>query len=281
MIGHVVLTRFNIATSGREARIRNQAGWLSGRFDLFERYCLPSMAAQTSRDFRWLVFFDEATPGEFVSRIEECRKLACFEPVFSGLFPASGWGDAVQSAVGPEAEYVLTTRLDNDDAICPSFLATLRAEAEQLLHRGASVPFALNWTRGAILSSGAVYIQEHRSNAFLSLIEPCGRRPRTVMGHPHMSMRSYCRVFQCGDRPGWLQVVHGGNVSNKIRGRRAGAAALIGCFDCLGNLGVRSVSGWRIWLENLLLLPARWMRDCLARVVRTVFVWVSTRGGRG
>ncbi len=48
---HLILTRFNLATPGRESAIRNRPGWLAERFDLFERICLPSVASQTCRDF--------------------------------------------------------------------------------------------------------------------------------------------------------------------------------------------------------------------------------------
>ena len=77
---HVIMTRFNMPTPGRESHIRSRPGWLAGRFELFERYCLPSIAAQTTRDFHWVVYFDVETPPEFRARIEACRAVFPFVP---------------------------------------------------------------------------------------------------------------------------------------------------------------------------------------------------------
>lgn len=57
--------------------------WLEHRFEVFERYCLPSVAAQTSGNFTWLCLFDAATPEPYRSRIEG-YKARCpqFEAVY-------------------------------------------------------------------------------------------------------------------------------------------------------------------------------------------------------
>ena len=98
----MILTRFNLATPGRESTLRNQPGWLAGRFELFERYCLPTLAAQTSRDFRWIVYFDEATPEPFRARIEACRRVADFHPYFTPLFPGERWGLSARGVLAAE-----------------------------------------------------------------------------------------------------------------------------------------------------------------------------------
>ena len=92
---HVILTRFNLATPGRESALRNQPGWLAGRFELFERYCLPTLAAQSASParFRWIVYFDDGTPEPFRARIEACRRVADFHPFFTPMFPGEQWGD--------------------------------------------------------------------------------------------------------------------------------------------------------------------------------------------
>ena len=57
VIDHVFLTRFNLPSGGTEARIRARETWLAERWTLFERYCAPSVAAQTSDRFRWIIYF--------------------------------------------------------------------------------------------------------------------------------------------------------------------------------------------------------------------------------
>ena len=73
---HFVLTRFNVplklevpAGQNPGPNRRLDAGWLTRRFDLFERVCLPSLQRQTQGAFQWLVFLDWATPVSFKERI--------------------------------------------------------------------------------------------------------------------------------------------------------------------------------------------------------------------
>ena len=68
-VQHFILTRFNLRLvevsadldSDKFGNKIDRDQWLLHRFELFERYCLPSMAAQANQDFRWFLFFDEAT----------------------------------------------------------------------------------------------------------------------------------------------------------------------------------------------------------------------------
>jgi hypothetical protein len=63
-------------------------------------------------------------------------------------------------------------------------------------------------------------------------------------------------------------VVHGGNVSNKVRGRRVGPEVLAGRFppEVPGRLRSNSATG--IALENLLLTPLRGARDAAVARLR-------------
>ena len=56
---HLIITRFNLnlyARDKHDAPTRTER-WLEHRFEIFERYCLPSVAAQTNPNFRWLCLF--------------------------------------------------------------------------------------------------------------------------------------------------------------------------------------------------------------------------------
>ena len=56
-------------------------------------------------------------------------------------------------------------------------------------------------------------------------------------------------------------MVHGGNVSNKVRGRRVPPAEAAGRFPAAALADLRPASGLEIALENLLLTPIRSARD--------------------
>ena len=71
---HFIVTRFNLPLF--KAKVEGKVvgnldeTWLAGRFDLFERYCLPSVKGQTCQNFRWIVLFDAATPQKFKDRFK-------------------------------------------------------------------------------------------------------------------------------------------------------------------------------------------------------------------
>src|SRR5690242_18014538 len=71
---HVIMTPFNVARPRRTEPIRLDPGWLAQRFELFERFCLPSVAAQSAGGFTWMVYFDAATPQPFRDRVEACQR---------------------------------------------------------------------------------------------------------------------------------------------------------------------------------------------------------------
>jgi hypothetical protein len=262
----VILTRFNLATPGRESAIRNQPGWLAGRFELFERYCLPTLAAQTVRDFRWIVYFDEATPAPFRARIEACRRVADFHPYFTPIFPGERWGVSVRGILGAEGgavPWLLSTRLDNDDGLAVDFVARVQAAVAGF---GAPRRAAFNVTNGYVFDGRRAYALGHPSNAFASLLEPW-EAARTVSDVQHMRLAEEGPVVQVAGPGGWLQVVHGGNVSNKIRGRRVPPGELAGRFPPAIDLGAPA-SAAAIAAENLVLAPLRGARDRAAGLVR-------------
>lgn len=263
---HVILTRFNLATPGRESAIRNQPGWLAGRFALFERYCLPTLAAQTVGDFRWIVYFDEATPEPFRARIEAARRVADFHPYFTPIFPGERWGISVREILGAgggAVPWLLSTRLDNDDGLAVDFVARVQAAVAGF---GAPRRAAFNVTNGYVFDGRRAYALAHPSNAFASLLEPW-EAARTVSDVQHMRLAEQGPVVQVAGPGGWLQVVHGGNVSNKIRGRRVPPSELAGRFPPGIDLGAPA-SAAAIAAENLLLAPLRGARDRAAGLVR-------------
>lgn len=262
---HAVMTRFNMPTPGRESQIRNRPGWLAGRFDLFERHCLPSIAAQTSRDFHWVIYFDVETPQEFRDRIERCRQVFPFTPYFTEFFPGEGWPRSLRETLGQTTPWLLTTRFDSDDALSMDHVARLQAAVSRERPTGR---VSFNLTEGIVIGDGRVYAHSHPCNAFASWFEPWDDQARTCMSINHMRMAEFGPILQVDGPAAWLQVVHGGNVSNKVRGRRVGAEALRGRFPegVAGELKPTSVP--EMALENLVLTPLRSARDGLVARMR-------------
>lgn len=262
---HVVMTRFNLATPGRESDIRNRPGWLAGRFELFERYCLPTMAAQTDQNFHWVIYFDEGTPGEFRDRIERCRAVRSFIPYFTPLFPSDGWPRSLRESIPDPAPWLLTTRLDNDDGLAVDFVARLQS-AVRKWEQGSRASF--NFTNGFIMEGPRLYAMRHASNAFASWLEPWDPEMRTASSIHHMHLADHGPVLQIEGPGAWLQVVHGGNVSNRVRGRRTGLEEARGRFPAQVVAQLAQASGFGIAAENLVLTPLRNARERLVALAK-------------
>lgn len=76
VLQHFFLTRFNILLwrEDKEGNKVRTSKWLEHRFQLFEKYCLPSIIGQTCQDFEWIVLFDSTTTEKYKGKIAEYQK---------------------------------------------------------------------------------------------------------------------------------------------------------------------------------------------------------------
>lgn len=264
---HVILTRFNVryVDDPNVPSIGIDSGWLTDRFDLFERFCLPSVQSQTAQSFCWILFFDRATPEPFAARARALASLnRNYIPVFcAGL--SDEVKEAVQNALEEKPQWLLTSRLDNDDGLHPDFAATVQ-KAQRF-----EVAEVLNCPRGIILHADRAYRRRDPSNAFISLSEPF-EQFSTVFGIlRHVDAHKSYPVRQVASSPMWLQVVHTNNISNRVRGWRVSMASAAKEYPALiAAAGRKRESAARIWAENLTLSPARASRDILVATVRRI-----------
>ncbi len=261
---HVILTPFSIPVP-RYAHIRAQPGWLEHRFELFEQYTLASMATQDTDNFVWIVYFDEATPEPFRERIEACRKLYDFIPFYTHCFDAPGWRESVIKVLKDPAEWLLTTRLDSDDAFASDHMRNLQNYVDTM---AAPERCSLNMINGYVLSDGRLYAHRHRSNAFASWLEPWSSDMITAQCIQHMKMAEFGPVYQVESPPAWLQVVHGSNLSNVVRGRRIKPDEASLRFPDSVCAHFNPASDLEVAMENGLVVPVRKMRDKLISVIR-------------
>ena len=86
-LDHVLLTRFNLPSKGHESLVRAQENWLKNRVMLFERYCLPSVLAQTCRSFSWIIYFDPESPVWLLDWVRSHEQWGYFNPYFREEVP--------------------------------------------------------------------------------------------------------------------------------------------------------------------------------------------------
>src|SRR5690606_1010327 len=127
-----------------------------------------------------------------------------------------------------EVAYLITTRIDSDDAMAVDFMARVQAE-----FAGQERMF-VNFPRGVQIDrTSAVYRSNIVSSPFLSLIErrEAGRPPETVFVAKHAQARGHAPLRQVEAPVMWAQVVHGTNVSNIVNGRQTDPAVVRERFD--------------------------------------------------
>lgn len=204
---HFLSTRFNVRIGVADARVIEPT-WLEERFALFDRFCFPSVRAQTNPHFHWLVFFDPQTPATFREKVAVYARWPNFVPCFDGLPTPKVVKERIEARVDRPAEYVITTRLDDDDALALRFV-------DGVQDRFARQPFTfLNFTRGYLWAKGKLYEALRPSSPFLSLIES-RTGMRTVWCRNHMQVAEVGPLVEVDTEPMWIQVVHGGNRCNR------------------------------------------------------------------
>ena len=217
---HFLLTRFNILLwrQDKEGKKVRTTKWLDHRFSLFERYCFPSIKNQTCQDFEWIVLLDSKTPDNFRERIT-CYQMECPQliPVF--VEPKNGWRFAeifkTEIVKRLNAKRVLSTYLDNDDALNVGFV-------EDLKHRVTTVSDGTFF----YYDEGYQYYTEDQfmmqihypRNHFVSVVERGDAA--TVKGifghgrHYYIDSIEEANIEHIKTKPMWCEVVHEKNVLN-------------------------------------------------------------------
>lgn len=226
-----LLTRFNVPIPQRPGA-NLDINWLAHRLHLFETYCLPSVENQTVQDFRWLLAVDARTNGDYLrTLLMKLPHNAQVVLVKEGE-PFTSRIRAVVNSYVRDVDFVVSSRLDNDDALCADFMFMVRGAAKQMVsEQSLSVVSKENLIQ-FIDSAGHAYKIDQDSFAprepyalhptalspFLSAVE----RPQrfgsvmTAFCGDHGKVKSLypgARVYNHWRRL-WVQVLHDRNVAN-------------------------------------------------------------------
>ncbi|MGX1163219.1 putative rhamnosyltransferase [Arthrobacter sp. SLBN-100] len=268
---HVILTRFNVPTAGIEGRVRAREGWLRERMALFEAFCLPSVQSQTSTDFHWIIYLDPESPVWLKSRLAELNTGGLFTPVYRSQISDSERISDIRAVTGAKGQRLISSNLDNDDALATDFVERL-----QKIPTGSSRT-AVYFVNGLILSGDALYANRDSTNAFCSVRETWDS-PVTCWADWHTRLGKSMPVLEIDGPAGWLQVVHGTNVSNRVHGTRIAASAAPKAFGQLLS-GVKDPSGLELLYELALARPGRWSRDRLRSLAKAAVLGTFGKSG--
>jgi hypothetical protein len=217
--------------------------WLTERQKLFEKITLPSVMAQTNKDFEWILVCDLQTPDAFKKVLESYPATIFYydwaqhdwkSPEFKGHGPGAKQelmqrsidleyiAGPLQDFIGKQkTDYVITSRLDNDDGISIDHIDKIQRFAKQ---NWKGKRFWLNLVRGLKYNHGDVFPVNSPHSPFISFVEPPqGLLTTYQVCHTEAQKTEYNVVQVREGQPTWLQVIHGGNLLNRLK-RQKGKA---------------------------------------------------------
>ncbi len=220
---HLLITRFNVRVHSDQSASND---WLRHRLHYFTSVCCPSVEYQTSRNFKWIVLFDAERDSWFNDKVQGLSQTGLFKPAWvTGVF--SQTMIASIAAEYSSAEWLITSRLDNDDAIARDYIAQVQSH-----FKGQLMEFINFQTGLQLTASGRLLHRLDPSSPFISLIESRSQNaPKTVYGWPHNEVGRHASLRQIKSHPMWLQVIHEKNLGNQARGIRAEPRLLAEYFD--------------------------------------------------
>jgi hypothetical protein len=270
-VTHIIVTRFNLPSAGTESLIRAQDGWLRNRVELFERYCLPSVVAQTRSDFDWIIYFDEESPTWLRERIASWTAVAPIIPLYRTTVMHQDLAADARAFAPSGSSHLLTTNLDNDDALATDFTDRIRRIPVE------AAPVAIYVEAGLVRTSDELYLRRDPKNAFCSVLEDW-RDPMTCWRDAHTMLHSWMPTVVLPGAPGWLQVVHGTNVSNRVRGHVVRKAPYSSLFNTLIEDVVDPTPRRRL-VDTALARPGRALREAARAAGKSVVLSVAGKDG--
>ncbi|MGN6404928.1 glycosyltransferase [Sinomonas sp.] len=269
-VDHVILTRFNLPSPGYERSVRERDGWLEKRVSLFERYCLPTVSAQSTQAFSWIAYFDPASPMWLRERIEAWSAKGPLTPIFRSEVSADQLVSDLADVSGARTRTLVTTNVDNDDAIARDFVERIQGLAEH----GSTA--AIYLARGLIGAVPFVYRRTDRVNAFCS-VSSSWEDAATCWKDWHNELHRHMPVKLGWGEPAWLQVIHGTNVSNRVHGTMVSPSAYAALFPGIFEDGWLQPSGVDRVLDSSVRRPLRWGREAARGAAKRVIVATAGR----
>ena len=228
VIRHFILTRFNLLLwlQDKEGQRVRTIKWLEHRFLLFEKYCLPSIKNQVCQEFEWIVLFDSTTPERFKEKINTNQKeCPQFIPVFvepeNGRYFAEIFREQIVKRLcskenqNENEKRLLTTYLDNDDALNVRFVEDLQQRA---LSAADGTFFYYDNGYQYYTEDGYMMQIRYPRNHFVSVVEE--GNPATLKGifgyggHFHIDKIEGVKIERIKNQPMWCEVVHEKNMIN-------------------------------------------------------------------
>lgn len=224
---HFILTRFNIRLWSKDKRGQSTQTdeWLKERFELFERFCFPSINNQTRKDFKWIVLFDADTPTFYKEKIKryekECEQFVpCFVAAEEGRYFVRIFKKHIVQEI-EKGDILITTYLDNDDALHYDYTEEVYQLATTVRSKTfISFVYGLQYFTELNIATRVPF----RNNHFISFVEEYIDRfeIKTVFGYGgHIRIDTYAGTetlyVENSGSDKWIEVVHKSNMDNDVK----------------------------------------------------------------
>ena len=206
---HVLLTRYNITSGfGVEAGVDpTDPGWLEHREEIFLRFCAPSVKAQTIRDFDWFLFVNPGTPPRFLAPLEAVATLILASDIHDAI-------DKLNALLPSDGRFLISSRIDNDDAMAPDYMA--KARKAVFAHQQGAFS-AINFAHGCRVDLETMTVKASQSYrcAFATALETAPPW-KTISKFPHQKLDDKIPLTSISTaRPMWMQTMHGRNIVHR------------------------------------------------------------------
>ncbi len=193
--------------------------YLRSRFEIFYKYCFPSVSDQICKEFDWVIFFDKDTPKSY---IDDLSRYDFVHPVLADsddkVVPLLKTFINSRTSVDDD---IITTRLDNDDNISIDFIKKIQDLAHSIDH--SVRPLILNPIEGLCFDIDRKVLTRYSkpSGPFISLLEKrsSDEEQKTVFYTWHDKMVDFFPSVNYHKTPLWMQIIHDSNRSNALIGR--------------------------------------------------------------
>lgn len=217
---HLLITIFNVKETIADD-VNQLHQWTVKRYGLFEKYCLPSVLAQSEKNFEWLILIDSSTKPEVREKLEYLQTQHQFIFLVE-LNEISELVDGIRQFAlrqKKSVEHIVTTRFDNDDLLHEDFIKkTQELVSKSFENRVINLEdgYTLKVTEHPYL----LFKTKMQENPFISLVEPYNEEMLTVRKWIHNHWGKYLKVQNVTTtNPMWIQLIHRNNVSNDVMGK--------------------------------------------------------------
>jgi hypothetical protein len=209
-IKHLILTPFNFNFFCPGVNPLTDE-WMEKRLHIFMNVTYPSLMSQTVMDFEWIVGFDPKTPIKWREKI---NSLKGFLKIYPQKPSSRFWPDLIGTYY--LRNYILTTRIDNDDAFANNAIEVIQSVVDN------SQPRYINFLHGLVSDGKVTYLLDYESNSFISRLEKSsGAESVRTIDHTKAHNTKY---FQQVDSmpPLWLIYIHDLNYGWKMETAKIG-----------------------------------------------------------